>query len=146
MVPWGALPAQFRDANQFPPNIGLGQRVRGRFASFWVQPALEPRKQRDLMLRGHYHKASPLLNDDSALLNERLKVEEVQARDLAAKGTSLPRAVSEWAETTARPAYAELVAAREKQKHGQGTAEEGGAVERRIAELGNAAVAARVDV
>src|SRR5207237_162205 len=115
MVPWGALPGQFRDPNQFPPNIGLGQRVRSRFAGFWIQPALEPRKQRDLMLRGHYHKASPLLNDDSTKLEGSLDAEKDLARKLAADGTSLSRVVSDWAETKARPLYAELEAVRERQ-------------------------------
>jgi hypothetical protein len=118
MVPWGALPSQFRDYLQFPPNIGLGQRVRFRFANYWIAPALEPGKQRDLMLRGRYAKAVPELNNESTLLEDRLEREKneraaalAKGKDAAGNQITLESLVYDWVNDKAKPAYANLLRA-----------------------------------
>ncbi len=94
LVPWAALPPPFQDRERFPPNIGLGQRVRAIFATPFLTSALEPGKARDLLLRGRYSKAVP------ELVRERDHWHDQQKR--RANAVEVERRANEWSEQAFR--------------------------------------------
>ena len=73
-VSQGGLPAPFHDQNKFSIHVGLGQRIYGRYASYFINPLLEPGKPRDLMLRGDFAAAGPAIRTDISLLDERVEL------------------------------------------------------------------------
>jgi hypothetical protein len=97
LTPWEMLPPQFRDTNKFSPNLGLGQRVRGRFQAPFVQTVTEPGNVRDSMIRGRYENAISKLTDDLDYWRK--------AGNARQSAVNLERAVDEWV-NRAIPVYA----------------------------------------
>jgi hypothetical protein len=103
LVPWPAMPRQFKDYNLFPYNVGLGRRVREVFAQPFLRSALEPGGPRDLILRGRFGKAAQLLVEE----NDRWSRQQ-QRRALA--GSDLDQQVNAWVQDAFK-AYAEQLRA-----------------------------------
>jgi hypothetical protein len=101
MVPWDAMPPQFNPID-FPITVGLGQRVRQMFIDTFTQPLRESRGARELMLRGQYTRAVPLLVTEDSGLRENIARRD-QEKDLN-------RNVAEWLKV-AREAYADQLRA-----------------------------------
>lgn len=103
LVPWKALPSGFLDESIFPPKTELGSRLRNRFAGFFYFPTMEPGQPRDLMLRGRYSSAVPLLVRERDQWTSQL-VQRANAVDLEQK-------VDQWVERATRE-YADLYRAK----------------------------------
>ncbi len=110
----GNLPAPFNDRLRFPIEVGLGQRVWNRYASYFLEPLLQPGKPRDLMLRGDFAAAGPKIREDIAQLDDRV--------ERAANDPELRQRVDKWLEEKAIPAYSNLV--EEENKKGYGDSDE----------------------
>jgi hypothetical protein len=61
LVPWAALPSVFRDERKFPSQSDLGGRIRSLFATPFIMSTMEPQQPRDLLVRGRYSSAVPVL-------------------------------------------------------------------------------------
>ncbi len=94
LTPWEMLPPLLA---KLPPNVGLGQRVRGYFQTPFVQSALEPGNVRDSMIRGRYEKAISKLTDDLEYWRKAHNAQQAAA--------NLDQAVTEWV-NKAIPVYA----------------------------------------
>jgi hypothetical protein len=68
LVPWTALPEECRS---LPPNLDLGQRVRGFFSRPFTESALGTGTGRDLVLRGRFSKVAPDLVQERDRLKEQ---------------------------------------------------------------------------
>jgi len=103
LVPWGDLPDQFKDESRFPPDIGLGDRVRKIFASPFIASVMNPGHPRDQLLRGRYSTATQTLVSE----HERLRDQQKQR----ASATDLEQRADEWLQRATR-AYANMLRAR----------------------------------
>jgi hypothetical protein len=107
LVPWSHLPEVFRNA-EFAWNIGLGKWVLGKFADSFTRVAVEPKRGRDLMLRGRYQAAV-----------EELSKERQEAADLMREGKKIEddakahEAIKEWLGRALTPGGKEARAQRE---------------------------------
>jgi hypothetical protein len=109
LVPLGALPEQL--LRDFPPYIG--QRVQLIFADPFVRAFNDPKQPRELLLRGQFGQAIPLLQGD------RGELEMSHTRFVSADKRTLAVEVNEWLTQVAIPAYAEQLRA-----HGDAQARE----------------------
>ncbi len=88
MVPWSAMPAEFLDERRFPPKIGLGARVRELFAAPFIRNTVDSGLARDLLLRGRYGSALPVLVEERAQWRNQ--------REQAVNAKNLERKAMEW--------------------------------------------------
>lgn len=82
-VPWEEFPPIFRDPAQFRFDLGLGQRLRGVYASSFLQALTNPNSPREHLLRGRYNLAvRELVPEAPLLLNARARLQESREQDL----------------------------------------------------------------
>jgi hypothetical protein len=105
LPPWEVMPNVFRDPNQFPYNVPLGQFVRNILRGAWNHLYFDVKGPRDLLLRGKFEEAAAELTGDDA------KWRDFRRRFESATG--LDDQVKKWVDQ-AVPAYAAQVRAQEK--------------------------------
>ena len=103
LAPWTYLDKAYRDPEQFPWNIGLGQRVRQVFMDPFTKFTLSPKMARDNMLRGDYKAAITSLSGEITETTDQLRELRKIDKDKMAQ-------IQSWVEQ-AQKAYAEALRA-----------------------------------
>jgi len=103
LVPWSDLPPQFKDERRFPPDIGLGDRVRKLFATPFIISMMDAGQPRDQLLRGRFATTT------QALVSEQKHWRD--QRRQRASATDLEMRADKWLEE-ATHAYAVLLRAK----------------------------------
>jgi hypothetical protein len=89
-LPLQAMPELFRDEIRFPPNVGLGRRIREAFVRPFVESVLDPGKPRNLILRGRFGKAARELTLERGKLAEQMQHRQ--------RAQNLDKRVAEWSD------------------------------------------------
>ncbi len=107
LAPWDVLPPTFQDADKFPPEAGLGQRVRLFFREPFLRLLLEPQGPRDLLLRGDFDKAAEDLIGVRAHMEQEQKriVDERKLLADAQPPQTLEGEVDQWWSEKALPVF-----------------------------------------
>jgi hypothetical protein len=103
LLRWTTIPFPFNDPNRFPPFSELGGRIHHAFRKPVLDSIYDPGKPRNLILRGRFTKATPMLVEEQRALRDLLSQRQ--------KAGNLSRDLAEWLDQVT-PLYAQQQRAR----------------------------------
>lgn len=70
MLRWTTIPEPFGDSRKFPPNSELGARILLAFRQPLLEAINDPKKPRNLILRGRFSKVTPTLVEEQRMIRD----------------------------------------------------------------------------